>query len=384
MKNYCLLITSGILSFFSFVSVANAKLPISDASFQVPPVSNVFVTPSPFLKDLLSTFEFIGFSDILVAMAVGNSEPWTRYDDPGSIPFLKLWRETIALNLSTVDSRLQLVVLHEALSKNSEHYRDHPVVGGGDEMIDGPKVQGYYQVDSDAKLALESNPYLTLTLRPGPLQSDGTPSHYIKHEYPSARTFHRFESLIESGLLTELRLAEAQGALKDPSSVEFKDLTRRLIGQLAGDVLSDTQGKTSERYQKLMSIHPFGDFNGRTLRVWYRRTTGKPLFLPNWDWDLFMTPQEFAHAAEIGDNQLEWMRRSFLAEQALHPQFPDYYRAPGTWQVAAGVDNEAAHSATEIRDLLRAVFNELGVKQAVQHKQDGPVRERILEVIGAH
>ncbi len=328
------------------------------------------ISPDSYIGHLIESFEIVGFWTMLSRMTVNDPSPWTRYDEPGRRPGLEMWR--IARTAPLVDhahpERTSLEILHGILMEHEETFRDHPVVGGGDEQVDGPEVQGFYVVTESQKLALEKNPLLTLTFRNGRTGPGGAQLWYAKHEYPCARTYRKFSSELEPSLVAELETAERTGRLSDANSDEFKNLTRKLIGYLVRTTLDRSDLSATARYQRLMSIHPFGDFNGRSLRMFYQRETGKPLFLKIWDWDLFMQPEEFAQAVEKGDAELAEIREGFLQEQARDPAFPKYYESAAPWKVASGLSQSDPRRA-RARDILFPLFRDNpSLKDALRRK----------------
>jgi hypothetical protein len=338
------------------------------------------VDPDSYLGQLLESFEFVDFWDLLVAFAVENATPWTRYDEPGQETSLAKWRRARAIPLSDAKNpeRTPLEILHAVLSGNDESFRGHPVIGGGDERVDGPEVQGFYVITASQKAALERNPFLDVAFRPG---KPGSPLWFAKHEYPSARNYARIRTWIEPSLLQELDAATADGSIKDATAPRFAELTRRLIRALVVRTTADPALSPTEAYQQLMSIHPFGDFNGRTLRMAYERRTGHALFLKVWDWDLFMQPAEFAEAVRQGQADLEEIRQGFLEEQIRNPDFPRFFASPAPWRVAAGPGLSTSQHA-RAKDLLLPLFrDDLVLKQAVDHKSHLDIFERIQKAL---
>ncbi len=303
-----------------------------------------------FGKKLARSFEFIDLNDLLDAMARNRPDPWTLYDNPNEMPLIDRWNQSIqAFKKGT------LVSAHQILSGESETgFRDAPITAGGDIMVAG---KGYYRITEKQKTVLESNPFLKVEIREDPFAKPGTKTYLARHSYPSVENFRKYKEHLDSKLLQSLERAEQEGVLADHKSLEYRALNQEMLKELCENVLHSGRSELLT-YQRLISIHPFNDYNGRTMRAWFEAQTGHPLFLRNWDLDLLLSPREFVAYAVEGESELSAIREGFAREYAKNPHFPRFYDAPEPWQVAAGVDRLAPSSERDFVEKSKSWFED--------------------------
>jgi hypothetical protein len=284
-----------------------------------------------FGKDLADSLEFIDFHDLAQAMAKGNPAPWTLYDEPGKPPLLERWRKAQSEFKSSSDMGSNLNQLHDAISATPESgFRGSRVVAGGDFILDG---KGYYTLSAAEKKVLEENPFLVTEIRKNPYSTQAFDAYLARHEYPSAATFKKFSSYLNPNDIQLLEEAEAKGLLKDETSARFKDLTKLILGRLVERV--GKSDKTSlSGYHVLMSVHPWEDYNGRTLRAYYKLNRGEPLFLSDWNGDLLKPYEELVAERDVGTARLRSILKGFADEATKNPHFPQYYDLKPFWQTA--------------------------------------------------
>lgn len=276
----------------------------------------------PYGQKLSLALEFIDTQDILASIAKGETEPWRRYDGPGEKPLLERWTEA--------QNEPDALFIHRILTQNPKaEFRDHPIVAGGDIMLDG---KGYYRATAHQKEVLEKNPYLVVDARP---DADGN-GFLIRHEYPSASTYKKFEYQLSPDLASRLKSADRAGKLKTPNSPEFKRLTQEIVKELL-DKAPNEHPDTD--YLHGISVHPFSDYNGRTFRALYKKDSGQALYLRDWNLDLLMTPEEFAVAKSYGSVDLDRINAALARAELENPEFPKYFDQPELWQVGAEVES---------------------------------------------
>ncbi|HAR42761.1 MAG TPA: hypothetical protein DCS07_09070 [Bdellovibrionales bacterium] len=300
----------------------------------------------PFGQKLARAMEFIDYNDLMLELAQGAGEPWRRYDTDGQRPLLERWVEATAKTPDGIakGSTEQKLRINRILSGNpSADIRNTPIVAGGDIMVG---AKGYYRITEFEKRALEANPYLSVEIIPDPTARKKQRLYLGRHEYPSAKTYRKFENLLSPELVTELRAAEAAGTL------ENSELTRKVLGFLIESVEKSDSGATGYgKYQKFLSIHPFSDYNGRTFRALYQAQNEKPLFLRDFDHDLFLKPEQFIPEALNGEGQLLAIRQKMLEEHARNPGSPRYYDIPELWRVAVESDLTPKDPSAFVRDV---------------------------------
>lgn len=279
-----------------------------------------------FGSKLLRSFEFIDLNDLLVAMARGDSAPWRRYDRPGLRPMLEKWETATGTSLKDPS----LLGVYRTLSEDAHGgLRGTPIVAGGDIIAYG---KGYYRVTLRQARLLEDHPLLQVELLPDPWSPNGR-TYLGRHVYPCASTYRKFETLLSPKLRVKLRNAERTFDFADPNSPLMQGLTREVLAEL----IAKSPSHPLKEYQHLIAVHPFPDFNGRTMRAWYQRRSGSPLFIRNWDSDLFESFSELAAEAAMGKAHLQAIRQALLNEQFRNPGFPAFYDISEPWMIAAGL-----------------------------------------------
>lgn len=304
-----------------------------------------------FGQNLAASLSFIDYGDLLTEMARGSSAPWKRYDQPGQKrPLLERWREA-------TQSRKSLIERYQIVSESTEPgYRSIPIEAGGDIFPDGVNGKGYYRITAHQRKALEANPFLTIEIREDPSSPLAKKSYLARHEYPSARTYQNFRSHLSVPLQNKLDTAQAAGSFTDISSPDFKMLTQEILQELVREPAHAYNETSLQAYHRLISVHPFSDFNGRTLRADFQATTGRPLFLKNWDNDILMSYEELVAADQAGEAQWKAIVGGLAKEAEIHPAFPRFYDVPEIWMAASGTDQVAPGDVPRFVDNTRVHY----------------------------
>jgi hypothetical protein len=275
-----------------------------------------------FGKKLLDSYQYIGEADLTVAAVQGNSQPWSRYDEPGLAPLSERW--DAAMKLDDDASPVERV---SALAGKTMEYRDQPLTAGGDIFLPGQK-DGYFRATADEVNALKANPFLKVrTVRDPWPQSEAYETLLVRYDYASPGHFEQFAQHLPEDLLTELRAAAKAGDLLDTGSETYRDLCRRMVEHLSTNM--DKGADTAlEKYVRRISVHPFTDMNGRFARLAYAKEQGEPLTMRHWNLDLLTTPEELAALRDEGKRQHLARALDLKAMEAKDPKFPRYYEAP--------------------------------------------------------
>lgn len=350
-----------------------------------------------FLQPLTSAFEFIDFMDILVNMVPGaprdypvQDRPiWTLYDGDG-IGNLQGWRE--AAIMARTKAKPELRDFYGVISRrfNAFTYRDQRVVGGGDIDITDRRVAKvavdcpirsswigntkFFRATTRQMQVLMTNPLVTTQYCEEFENGLPTGSAIGQYEYPSAMTYAppagrqpaRFAAFLSIDLKRRLDEAKVAGKLATAETPEFKELTRAIIIELVAHVMNGWDeaaragNPASYPYQLLMSIHPSDDFNGRSLRGWFRHyeslrsasvaSVGIPLFLLDFNLDLFTNPAEFYELVLVSNRKWARMMAAFNAERSGNRK---YFDVTLPWAIAADCDDLSGSRPQSIREWVR-------------------------------
>ncbi len=359
-KNYSHLEQTGLIQ---LSARAFNQLQTLSRAFHPSLTRNHFSRWNTFGEKYVRSFEFIDLSDLLVMITKGKAEPWTRYDTDNLGSLLNRWVLATDPNLTLNDHPLNLF---QIFSQNPRgQYRSHPIPAGGDIFVDGI---GYYRVNQRQLSALKSNPYLVVESINDPSAGLSTETTFLaRHHYPSVETFHRFEQKLSRPLAQELQTFESTRNFHDKESNDYKRLNRLILSELIEAALG---GNPTLEYQRLISIHPFSDFNGRSMRVHFQKRTGAPLFLRNFDDDLFLGPTEFMAKVENGIFEWKTIITALEKEMTRNPGFPDFYRVPEPWLIAADLDPGKIENGDELMYRMFDFFKEPDIRELVRQKRD--------------
>ncbi|HLD99748.1 MAG TPA: hypothetical protein VJB59_05785 [Bdellovibrionota bacterium] len=340
--------------------------------YEVAPIMTGFVPYNPkltneFARNFYESFEFIDWNDIINSMGRGDSAPWTRYDQPGMAPLLDRWRQAKQL-VGSIESDAEILGSYRALSGNPNGtYRDAPIVAGGDFEVNGKK---YYRITKNQLDALEKNRFLTVEWieDPNPPQGAPTKTCLAKHEYPSARTYKKFQQLLSADLLKKLKDADASGQLANEAGSEFKNLTQAVLKEL---IIYSENADVSPllRYQFQISIHPFSDYNGRSLRAKYFKDAEKPLVMKNWDLDLFLNYEEFASESAAGRLQYRALFKALYDTEKASPDAPPkFYDIKEPYMMVSGV-SELDEPPADFVNRVKAFYTDPANDHLIRRKQ---------------
>lgn len=339
---------------------------------------------NPFAQRLLRSMEYIDFPDILIAIAAQNTQPWQRYDQGERYlgrrtPLEPRWNQVISMNLSG-DISQQLSAIHNVFMEGSGgDFRETPIDDAGgdiDRDVGGPG--GFDRLTLDELKALQANLLLVVEAKPDPYNTVTPGQTWLaRYRYPSAGTYQKFKQLLSPELLRDLQSADQAGKLgydlRHPESVspEFRTLNKRLLAELL-DTVYDPNGTPEANYQALITVHPFDDYNGRSLRAWYRQQVGHPMFLMNFYCDLYCGRSKFAAEIAQGDQQYQQIVEGLVAEEKRNPGYPRFYDIPDFWMVAAGKQSAPSDSAHFVSQ-SKAWFLRVENSQRIDHKLFGEV-----------
>ncbi|HLD99750.1 MAG TPA: hypothetical protein VJB59_05795 [Bdellovibrionota bacterium] len=338
----------------------------------VAPIMTGFLPYKPkltndFARNFYETFEFIDWNDIVDSMEKGDPAPWTRYDQPGMAPLLDRWRKA-KRRAGGTEPDAEILGSYRALSGNPNGtYRDAPIVAGGDFEVNGKK---YYRITKSQLDTLKKDLFLTVEWidDPNPPQGAPTKTYLAKHEYPSARTYKKFEQLLSADLLKQLQKADASGQLADQANPEFKKLTQAILKEL----VTHSESKTFPdllRYQMQISIHPFSDYNGRSLRAHYFKSSGFPLVMKNWDLDLFLNYEEFASENIAGRLQYQALYKGLIDAQRASPDAPPkFYDIKEPYMMVSGV-SELDEPPADFVNRVKAFYTDPANDELIRRKQ---------------
>jgi hypothetical protein len=346
-------------------------------------VKNSAASAAKFFAELRDSFEYIDFNDLLVQMVDHSSQPWKRYDSGSSLPLQEKWRK--ASQSQSMQEAHGVLSEDEQRQQDEHNYRGHIVTGAGDQDRTGVfssecstgKILCYFRITQHQKEVLEQNPYLTLDIAEDPTRVGPEKTYLVRTTYPNARDYKKVQSELSPELISELQKAEEDGTLEKPQSFGFQELNRKLLKEL---VSFKSPSDPLKKYQRLISIHPFSDFNGRTFRKLFQKSHGKPLFLTNFDEDLLSTYLELGEKVAVGENKLDRILDGMVKEMKRNPEYPKFYDIPEIWKVASNQEN-LGPSPAEFIYLFKEFLSQPENKELVRQKRYLELENKIGEFV---
>jgi hypothetical protein len=288
-----------------------------------------------FLERLLLSLHYIDYPDLLTEVAHHSNEPWARYGNGAFSRFQDLVHLKIReLNSGDPRTHIALEQVHAKLTGAHSVWRDHDIVAGGDLYPD--EKSGFYRVTEIQKQRLESNPFILPEFKTDPNSTPNKKTYLARHTYLSIHFYERYIHYLAPVLQQKLKLMKENGLFSQPNSVEYKNATREVVEHLSNYILlrsNPFKNSPTQMYQTLMSIHPFSDYNGRSLRAFIALNYHLPIFLPDWNLDLLLSPLEFALEVEEGKHRLHYLVSALKQEAQRNSGFPRYYDLPAWFEI---------------------------------------------------
>jgi hypothetical protein len=151
-------------------------------------------------------------------------------------------------------------------------------------------------VRPDMYLAYEANPYLSVNL------ADKQPSPStlaMTYDYPDV--FHVPEAGVSKEMLAEIKSHSADDLFQKSHS-KRNSLNQKLIRDLLKNAFLELHGKPVNHailQKRIVSIHPFADFNGRSSRIFSYVRGGAKYFPWESEFDLLWADSEIKPAAKV-------------------------------------------------------------------------------------
>jgi hypothetical protein len=215
-----------------------------------------------YLRDILFASEYMDGISFARAMKVNPGAPWQEFEPEGfesyknAIESLSHRVEEIrkAGTEKTGDALFEVInkLNGDKFRDVKEAYRTEGIRAGGDEPGQT------FKVTKDQLKALEDNPYLEVVSMK---QGDEYLVHYF---YPDAFHFKKLKGRISDELYQWLSQLSPDEIMKN------NELRQSLNKQIIDELLSDflvRKKKNEATWSDLVSIHPFVDKNGRTVRL---------------------------------------------------------------------------------------------------------------------
>ncbi len=227
-----------------------------------------------------------------------------------------------------------LPMLHKSITGNGDsEYRNEGVRGGGSD--DGNR----FYVTKQELTELQSNPYLTVEVQ----YDQKEQAYLVSYHYPDVFHFKKLKDFMSEELFDELNKVTEKELWDDAD--KRKMLNQKLVKELLLGVfkkyhamgIGEGNGLLFAKFLRdLVSIHPFSDFNGRTLRFYMDlavmntvSSEAKGYYLS--DFDLLKSPEFFAKSIKKEADLKRRMRLDFIRELLMarsDKRRPDFLNLP--------------------------------------------------------
>jgi hypothetical protein len=422
MSRALALVTAGFLFLF-----ASSPLPAQALQTERVQRQELRLPADEFARKVIFALEYVDFPDVLLALSVNNDRPWERYDrDEFSkgkrTSLFDRWLRAATAPIPATDVVSELLAIQTLFEELPVGLRETPIDdAGGDvgrpgtvetfapapgnprtpaaaQLLQSLKTSpGFFDVVSAEQAAvLQSNPMLQVeahavsaieaALGRRIVDPSGTlispQSVLVRYRYPSAKRWKDFRQDLSARLQSELDRAEKAGQLEydlfrpETVSPEFRRLNKLVLAELLRKRFDprDVGAAFFRNYQRMIAVHPFRDYNGRSLRILYRRKVGRPMFTLNFNHDLYTSPESYGAELQLGArafDQISLGLRSEGQRAARASQMPAFFDVPHWWWFAAGPDGPALMSQSG------PAFNDRLVQKSKDWLRQTPVAQRI-------
>lgn len=347
--------------------------------------------PTSYMQSLALGASFIDLPDYLLAMADGNPAPWTLYDANSKAPLIDRWQKAVATlrpDMSLIQSPTpptpavavdQLLQVAKIISDESvTSIRTRDIWAGGDLQPD--THGGYYRVSASELAVLQGNPFITVETKPDPFSRTGQPTALARHRYTSLQDYARFSDFLEPALFSEIQEAEKNGLFKTFEAPAYGVLTQRFLRSLISAVISDSNElaginslQLATLYRFLISIHPFDDFNGRSIRAFLNGVTYTNILLADWNHDLTAPLLSLSQEIENGTNAFMFLMPALYREREKNLIFPRFFDIPEWYQMLTQTGKLAGDPEPFVRT-IKQYLQTSGTRELIRQKRFNELR----------
>lgn len=289
-----------------------------------------------YLKNLVASFEYMDGISVPAAMKTNPEAPWKAFSPEGLDAFERTMNPGFvkwANSSPPVGTNAQiekLTKIYASLSGGEvksldQIVRSEGIRAGGDEL-----GQKFLATEKQLKELL-NNPYLEVISEK---RSDGL--YLVHYFYPDAFHYKNLKEKLSPELFARLskmnpdELMKNHELRKSLNKEIIQDLLKNLFDHYSGRIPAVSSTDYLEFQRFLISIHPFDDYNGRSVRMFARlQPGGENLHYFFSDMDL-LTPIE-EQKVMLGDSSeaIVDMRRSLFHEYLKaksENRMPDYLK----------------------------------------------------------
>lgn len=310
------------------------------------------------LKKLIMLSDYMDGMSFVRALKVNPENPWNEFEphqfDNYQHSLLTLRNENLNLvsnrKWDTTTAKKTLSAIWASVSGKSKeesfenNLRLEGIRAGGDR-------EGKMFFASEKELnILKENPFIEVVAKKH--QPEG---YLVEYFYPDAFHFKKLKGLISDQLYTTLLDANPDHLM---ANTELRQqLNKQIISELTEGVFKKYHGigiglrdeKSISFMRDLISIHPFSDNNGRTIRMYFKLAFEKvganvPYFMIS-DMDLLLSPKEQMIYLSQAILPYREMQKSFIEEFALakgQNRIPNYLKSLDFDRFISGAINEIA------------------------------------------
>ncbi len=252
---------------------------------------NTFREEILYVKKIEALFSYMDGISLYRAMKVNASAPWQEFE-PHRFEQYRLGREDLIKMV--VEERAPMIqessILGGRMTKESwaqsQIEQLLPLImnklsgetKSGAELLrnEGVRAGGNYQGEtflaSESELTeLKKNPYLEVVSR----QNTNGSGHYVHYYYPDVFHYEKIKNVLSHELLQEIQRHSPDELMANHHLRQH--LNKKIMHELLTNVFKKyhgmhagiLEGHSTKLLQELISIHPFKDFNGRSMRMYH-------------------------------------------------------------------------------------------------------------------
>ena len=283
-----------------------------------------------YLKNILEASYYMDGISFARAMIVSPGAPWNEFEAEHFQKYqntLKFLSENInkmgesfykAEGFEKLDDLLLDINNRTSGSYASslkDKFRVEGIRAGGTEH-----GQNFQVSDYELKI-LQANPYLEVVAT-----KSNTTGHHVHYFYPDAFHYQKLKGILSEDLYNELSQQNAGNLMQDHQ--KRNALNKRIISELYED-FKKRMIKGEAKWSELVSIHPFSDMNGRTIRLAETVISDEPKHYFVGDFDLTSSPADELSSVTRGTLAHRKLQIALLDEYLLaisEKRMPDYLK----------------------------------------------------------
>lgn len=290
-----------------------------------------------YLKRVLILSDYLDGISFAKALKENPAQPWLEFEPERFYTYEKgltrLQKEVNGIPSSYQEFKKKLTKVFSIVSGSEETNFNNSMRSEGIRAGGTGDEQRFFATAQELKV-LEENPYLEIVSKKA-----GEGGFWIEYYYPDSLHYKKLKTMLSPELFTKLEHTQPDKLMQDHALRQ--DLNRKIIEELMEDLYTkhkDIKFRSLDELplsfmNKLISIHPFPDFNGRTVRLFgklsfFNSGVDVPYFMMS-DMDMMMPVQDQVKFIKASTKAHQILQEELIEEYAIatsQKRIPDYLK----------------------------------------------------------